>query len=435
MNMLRHVCFLAAMALFTGLFSQSYTSFLTGNAADALVTAEYGVCLMGGATEQDDAMRWLLQRANGGDVVVLRATGGNGYNDYLYADLGVAVHSVETLVLPNRAAANHPYVRARVRAAEAIWIAGGDQHTYVSEWGGTAVDSALNDHIHVKKAVIGGTSAGMAVLCGRYFQAANGSITSEEALANPFHPNMTLGNQNFLQVPFLENTTTDTHYDARNRKGRHVAFLARVATDFGIRSYGIACDEYTAVCIDSAGKARVFGDFPSYDDNAYFLQANCDTPFVPEACVAGLPLTWNRDAQAVKVYAVKGTRTGNRFFELSDWKTGSGGVWEHWYAENGALTIAPGTAPDCDAVAGLESALLHGIRLFPNPANSEVFVRGLPDTPSLITVYDLSGKLCLSFRTDWVTESGLDVSGLQPGAYLVRVFADGKTGWLRFVRQ
>ena len=42
---------------------------------------------MGGASEDDNAMKWFLERANGGDVLVLRATGADGYNDYLFSSL------------------------------------------------------------------------------------------------------------------------------------------------------------------------------------------------------------------------------------------------------------------------------------------------------------------------------------------------------------
>ena len=37
---------------------------------------------MGGASENDAAMAWFLERAGGGDVLVLRASGSDGYNDY-----------------------------------------------------------------------------------------------------------------------------------------------------------------------------------------------------------------------------------------------------------------------------------------------------------------------------------------------------------------
>ena len=106
-------------------FSQGYTSYFTGNTTNITTNTEFGVCLMGGATEHDNAMRWLLQKANGGDVVVLRSTGSNGYNDYLYSQLGVAVNSVETIVITSAAGAISPYVLNKVANAEMIWFAGG----------------------------------------------------------------------------------------------------------------------------------------------------------------------------------------------------------------------------------------------------------------------------------------------------------------------
>jgi hypothetical protein len=69
--------------------AQTYTSYLTGPGSDTLTQPFGGVCLMGGATEDDNAMKWFLQSANGGDVLVLRASGSNGYNNYLYSQLGI----------------------------------------------------------------------------------------------------------------------------------------------------------------------------------------------------------------------------------------------------------------------------------------------------------------------------------------------------------
>ena len=129
---------------------------------------------MGGATEDNNAMRWFLQRANGGDVLVIRASGADGYNAYFYNDLGVAINSVETLVFNNVQAASDPYVLERINRAEAIWIAGGDQNNYVIFWRGTPLAAAINQRIANDQLVIGGTSAGMAILGGVYFSASNG---------------------------------------------------------------------------------------------------------------------------------------------------------------------------------------------------------------------------------------------------------------------
>ncbi|HEY1041062.1 MAG TPA: cyanophycinase, partial [Bacteroidia bacterium] len=117
-----------ALLLLSGsqIFAQAYTSYFTGNATDIITNPSGGVCLMGGATEHDEAMKWFLLRSNGGDILVLRASGSNGYNNYLYSGLGVTVNSVETIVFNNATAAEDPYVQQKVSQAEAIWFAGGD---------------------------------------------------------------------------------------------------------------------------------------------------------------------------------------------------------------------------------------------------------------------------------------------------------------------
>jgi hypothetical protein len=64
-------------------FGQNYTSYFTGNATNFDTTTNGGICLMGGSTEDDEAMKWFLNKANGGDVLVIRASGSNGYNSYI----------------------------------------------------------------------------------------------------------------------------------------------------------------------------------------------------------------------------------------------------------------------------------------------------------------------------------------------------------------
>jgi cyanophycinase-like exopeptidase len=79
-------------------------------------------------------MKWFLERADGGDVVVIRVSGEDGYNDYLYSDLGIEINSVETILFNSADASNDDYVINQIENAEALWIAGGDQWDYVSYW-------------------------------------------------------------------------------------------------------------------------------------------------------------------------------------------------------------------------------------------------------------------------------------------------------------
>jgi cyanophycinase-like exopeptidase len=332
---------------YANVFAQSYTSYFTGNAVDMVGSPQGGVCMMGGATENDEAMKWFLNRADGGDILVLRASGSNGYNDYLYSDLGITINSVETIVFNNSSAANESYIHDKIMKAEAIWFAGGDQFDYISYWRNTPIDKLINEAMQQRNIVIGGTSAGMAIMGKYYFSAKNGTVTSSTALNNPYDNDVTVDSENFLQVDYMDDVITDSHYDNRDRKGRHVVFLARILTDQGVAAKGIACNEYTSVCIDENGLARVYGD-PNYPETAFFLQANCElTTLNPENCSPFSPLDWNLNGSAIRVYKVHGTQNGDNTFDLSDWKTGNGGNWENWYVDNGTLIETAGAQIDC----------------------------------------------------------------------------------------
>jgi len=369
---------------------------------------------MGGATEHDEAMKWFLQQADGGDVLVLRASGSNGYNDYLLNQLGVTVNSVETIVCNDASAAQETYIHQKIEQAEAIWFAGGDQWNYISYWRNTPVDSLINLGISQRRIVIGGTSAGMAIQGKYYFSAENGTVTSSTALANPYNSSVTVSNEPFIENEFLENVITDTHYDNPNRKGRHVVFLSRILQDYQNTGKGIACDEYTAVCIDTFGLCKIYGDYPSYDEDVYFIQPNCElSDYNPETCVAGSPLTWNRGGMALKVYHAKGTQTGTQSFDLTDWTTGSGGVWEYWYVDNGILTETSGTQPNCGAAYLFESYAEELV--YENPVTDDfLMIQGLPD--QLITLTDLNGK---EFKFE-LKDNQLSVSQLQNGIYFLQ---------------
>lgn len=403
-------------------FAQSYTSYFTGNSNNVNTNPTGGICLMGGASENDNAMRWFLQRAAGGDVLVLRASGSNGYNDYLYSELGVSVNSVETIVCHNASAAFDPYVQQRIAQAEAVWFAGGDQWNYVSFWRDSPVDSLVNLAIQNRNVVVGGTSAGMAILGGYYFSAQNGTVTSAEALTNPYNTRVTVDSTSFIHTPFLNNVITDTHFDSPNRKGRFTVFMARIFNDYGVEAKGIACDEYTAVCIDPAGGAAVYGNFPASDDNAYFIQTNCEiTERNPETCTSGMPLTWNRNGTALRVYKVKGTQNGANKFRLSDWKTGVGGVWEQWYVQGGALSESAANPINCQ-ITSTDDEVQQDLqpRIHPNPGQGEVVIQtSFPI--KRVQVLNLTAQVVHTFEGNDAEYLYLNLESLPKGLYLFSI--------------
>ena len=219
----------------------------------------------------------------------------------------------------------------------------------------------------------------MAILGSSYFSAENGTVYSSEALEDPYNTYMTFGHNDFLEVPLLENTISDTHFSERDREGRLITFMARMNNELGSRSFGIACDEYTAVCIDSSGIGAVYGEWPEYEDYAFFVQMNCETGNAPELMQLGAPFTWNFNAAATKVYKVGGTTNGENYLDLNDWETGNGGVWLHWSVIDGVFYSEDGESPNCEEV-GLElfsnnnnKVLLKTIDLLGRPISSSYY--------------------------------------------------------------
>ncbi len=428
------ICFLPFISI-----AQNYTSYFMGDASDTIVSPLGGICLMGGAKENDNAMRWFLQRANGGDVLVLRTSGSDGYNSYFFNDLGVPIHSVETIVFHNAQASYEPYIIQKIQQAEAIWFAGGNQWTYVHYWRNSPVDSAINHAIRQKNIVVGGTSAGMAILGKYYFTAQNGTVTSYIALSNPFDTLVTIDSISFIQNRFLYDVITDTHFDNPDRKGRLVAFLARIYVDFGKVAKAIACDEYTAVCIDTNGIASVFGDYPNYDDNAYFIQVNCElVNHQPENCIPHQPLTWNLNGLALKAYQIKGNSLGSNSFDLNNWQLGTGGTWYNWSVSNGIFTEQIGTPVQCSTYTAKSKSEWSFLPIYPNPSSDFVNIplSHLNRLDYTVTLYNSLGQVIpISFTLVDNTLLKINLEGLKNGLYyLVLQEKDGKTYQTKWIK-
>ena len=141
--------------------SASYQYLRIGNKNALATKPTAGIAMMGGGSDLDEAFRWLCDKGNGGDFLILRATGDDDYNSYIQKLCHM--NSVATLIIPDRQAAQDPAVAEIIRRAAVIFIAGGDQANYIRGWRDTPVESAINANVAAGKA-IGGTSAGLAVL-------------------------------------------------------------------------------------------------------------------------------------------------------------------------------------------------------------------------------------------------------------------------------
>ncbi|MFN4079436.1 MAG: cyanophycinase [Saprospiraceae bacterium] len=406
--------------------AQPYSSWRVGAPTSIDAPQSRAYVLAGGGGDNDDAMRWMLQRANGGDVLVLRTTGSNGYNNYFFSELGVSVNSVETLRLNGAAGAAHPYVLQRVSEAEVVFIAGGDQWDYYQYWRNSPLGDSLRSRIAGKGLTLGGTSAGMMIMGEVYYAPQNSGVTSPQALTNPYHPNMNvLGKGDFLNIPIFEGVIMDSHYEQREREGRHVAFLARMEQDWGMDALGIACNEYTAVCVDESGVARVFGEAPQYPDYAFFIQSNCAHPAsAPEVCAPGLPLQWHKGEEALKVCKIPGTPNGANTFNLNDWLSAEGGVWEDWHAEGGLWKKKPALNPPCFGVSAPTPTESDWLQIGPVPAREALYLRAEHPWSGWVEWYDMSGRLLGRMRVEGVRATRIGLGDQDAGMLVLRVLRD-----------
>jgi cyanophycinase-like exopeptidase len=152
------------------------------------------------------------------------------------------------------------------------------------------------------------------------FSAANGTIDSSAALANPFHNKVAL-DRDFLVLPNMSGVITDSHFVTRDRMGRLITFLARIVNDgWASTGKGVGIDERTALAMEPNGSATVLGS-----GAAYFLR----TPGLPEVCLPRQPLTYHN----ISVYRVSGAAT----FNFASW-TGTGGTAYILNVDSGLVT-------------------------------------------------------------------------------------------------
>jgi cyanophycinase len=244
----------------------TYKYFRVGNTSDVVTRTVSGFALIGGGKDLDAAFLWLCERSGKGDFLIIRATGTDAYNPYVQ---GLChENSVATLIIPSRQAAMDPFVADTIRKAEAIFISGGDQANYINFWDHTPVQHALNDAIR-RGVPLGGTSAGLAVQ-GEYIYSAQNDLpdgpdlTSKLAMADPLGRRVVIAH-GFLRDPALSGVITDTHFVTRDRMGRLLTFMARIASSSSHPEIkGIGVDEQTAVLLDPDGQAEIVGHSASY---------------------------------------------------------------------------------------------------------------------------------------------------------------------------
>lgn len=262
-------------------------AYLDGNVADVspqMVGPSYNIG--GGGPDVDAAIQWMINQVRGCetcsekvDVVIIRDSGGVGYNQAILAMDGV--DSVETLTISVRVDADRKNRVDKIENAEVVFFAGGDQCQYLRNYRNTGVERAIESVVE-RGGAVGGTSAGAMIQSDFVFNACSHTVTSQTALMNPYKDvHLDSG---LFHWQHLQGTIIDTHFYERDRMGRLMAFVARLLRD-GIsdRVLGIGINEGTSLIVDQNGLAQVVGD-----GYVYFVLGD----HLPEKCEPQTPLTF-----------------------------------------------------------------------------------------------------------------------------------------------
>ncbi|MGC5326910.1 cyanophycinase [Brevibacillus sp. SYSU BS000544] len=314
-----------------------YSYYTHGNATDVSTATSFGEVFMGGSTDVDEAFVWMSEKANGGDFLILRASGTDAYNPYIY-DLaqtaGTPLNSVNTLIVNDLAiAGSHSFVIDKINHAEAIFFAGGNQADYVNFLKGTPALDALNNRI-AQGIPFGGTSAGLAIQGEHSYDAIatkSKTLDSPTALNNPYNSLISL-THGLIETPVNGHLITDSHFEQRDRMGRFLTFLARNIQDgfeAADQAKGMAVNEMTALLVEQDGTATVVVQPGATNPGVYMAQSNQ----APSVCQNGTPLTFTN----ISIYKL----TEGDSFNLNTW-TGSGGLSYSVNVNNGVVTSSTG---------------------------------------------------------------------------------------------
>ena len=150
-----------------------------------------------------------------------------------FDDLGAA--GAQFLSLSGRREANSPDAVEEIREATGVFFTGGDQSRIATILGGSKVEEALHERHRASDLVIGGTSAGAAMMSSTMILGGGDLVPSMTAVRTG------------PGLGFVDGIVIDMHFAERGRLSRLLAAIALRPQELGI---GI--DEDTALQVDGS---------------------------------------------------------------------------------------------------------------------------------------------------------------------------------------
>jgi len=161
-----------------------------------------------------------------------------------------------TNVWVTRAQADLDSVARLLDGVTGIWFGGGDQNRLASVVRGTALERAIKAR-YADGAVVGGTSAGAAVLSSRMITGSERRLGGDRPPSDSSEAYITVDRNNVITsdgFALVDNAVIDQHFVRRKRHNRLLSLVLEAPPHLGV---GI--DESTALVIESDGTWRVSG--------------------------------------------------------------------------------------------------------------------------------------------------------------------------------
>lgn len=222
------------------------------------IHAQGYLCAIGGGSEDyddwsDAPYGWIVQKADSGKIIIISDDDASIWLPDYFVSLGAS--DAYNKKIDSRAVADLQSTYDELITADGIFIRGGNQWDYIDLWKGTKTEEAVV-YVFQNGGVIGGTSAGAAVLGDIDFTARYGSAYPRSSLINPMQVKLDF-EEDFLDLQ--PNVLFDTHFIERGRFGRLIPMIYKIDRVLGRNIIGAGIDDKTALCITPDGIAEVLG--------------------------------------------------------------------------------------------------------------------------------------------------------------------------------
>jgi cyanophycinase len=210
--------------------------------------------IIGGGSRPPDALKEIITLSKDGAILVITSASGVPHesgpsmvNQFLKA----GATDVSWLHIDGPEMANADSTVQKIKSATVIFFTGGVQERLMQRIGGTRSEAAIKKLYLEKGGIIGGTSAGAAVM-------SNVMITGNELInkdsTDAFVSIQAKNIETKQGFGFLDNVIIDQHFVARKRHNRLISLVLE-----NPKLVGIGIDEGTAILVYPNNKFRVYG--------------------------------------------------------------------------------------------------------------------------------------------------------------------------------